>query len=306
MLDFHREMIADEVRTSAYREAIRHFVTPDSVVLDLGTGSGILSLFACDAGARRVYAIESQHIADAAMLLARECGFADRMTVFHEKSFDVTMPEPVDVLVTETIAGFGLEEGMLGSVLDARQRFLKPDAVMIPRQMELIVAAVEHPKFYDENITWWERPQYGFDLSPLRMFTSNSLRHDKIDPRALLSPGATVMTIDFATFDSVAVTGSTQLTVERPGTLHGFAGWFSATLAPGLVIADECGSAMHWFQAFLALERPVAVEKGTTIDFEFQSHDGAMSRWRGTVHTTPAVEFDQMTRLSRPPCALRR
>src|SRR5258707_577520 len=122
MLDLHRELLADEVRTNAYREAIRRFVTPESVVLDLGSGSGILALFASEAGARRVFAVEQQSSAGIAAFLARHLKFGERIEVIRERSTNVHLPEPADLLVTETIAMFGLQERILSSVLDARSR----------------------------------------------------------------------------------------------------------------------------------------------------------------------------------------
>ncbi len=304
MIDYHRELIGDGERTRAYREAIRHYVRPGSVVLDLGCGSGILSLFACEAGARRVYSIDGQHAADLAALLARQCGFADRITVIHDKSFNVTLPEPADILVNELMGGFGLEEGMLASVIDARLRMLKPGAVIIPGALQLRLAAVELPDVYDSLIAWWKRPHYGFDFSAMHMFASNEFRHEKIPPSALLTEAATVLSIDFSTATEHYVSGNARLRVTRDGTIHGLAGWFHATLAPGVALESSCGSPMHWFQAFLTLEEPIAVRAGMTMEVEFQSHNGTMSRWRGTVHCDPAVTFDQTTRLSRPPCVL--
>ena len=95
MFEFHRQLLADEVRTSAFRDAIAQVVRPGDVVLDIGTGTGILAFFACQAGARHVYAIEGQHLADAAQLLARQLGYADRLTVFHARSNDVELPDPL-------------------------------------------------------------------------------------------------------------------------------------------------------------------------------------------------------------------
>ncbi len=302
MIDYHRELIDDEQRTAAYRDAIRHYVRPDSVVLDLGCGSGILSLFACEAGARHVYAIDFQHAADLAALLARQCGFAERITVIHDKSFDVTLPEKAGILVNELMGGFALEEGMLGSVIDARMRLLKQDAVIIPAALQMRIAAVEYPEAHDRLIGWWQRPHYGFDLCAVHMFASNVFRHEKIPPSALLTDPATVIAIDFSTITTQDVSGRAQLRATRDGIVHGFAGWFHATLAPGIEIEASCGSSMHWYQAFLALEEPVAVRAGTAMEIELQSHNGAMSRWSGTIHTDVPVTFDQMTRLSRPPC----
>src|SRR5258707_10590172 len=102
MFELHRQLLADEERTRAFRDAIRQTVTPEDVVLDLGTGTGVLAFFACEAGARRVYALEQQHTADAAVMLARTFGYAERLTVIHARSHDVELPEPATVLISET------------------------------------------------------------------------------------------------------------------------------------------------------------------------------------------------------------
>src|SRR6267378_3204646 len=89
--------------------------------LDLGCGTGILSFLACSMGARRVVAIDKRNVADATELMARHLGFADRISVLHRDSGTVSLPEPADLLVTETLGMLGLDEGILGSVIDARR-----------------------------------------------------------------------------------------------------------------------------------------------------------------------------------------
>src|SRR5882757_7788159 len=107
MLEIHRGLLQDEIRTNAFREAIRRVVTPGSVVLDIGTGSGILAFFACEAGARRVFAVDVTHSADLASFLARQLGYSDRVEVIHDHSTKIDLPEPAHVLVTETLGAFG-------------------------------------------------------------------------------------------------------------------------------------------------------------------------------------------------------
>src|SRR5436305_11412993 len=124
MLEFHRGLLQDQVRTNAFREAICRAVTQESVVLDLGTGSGILALFAAEAGARRVFAVDATHSADLASFLTRHLGFGDRIQVFHEHSAKVESPEPADILVTETPGAVAFDERILGSVIEAHARLL--------------------------------------------------------------------------------------------------------------------------------------------------------------------------------------
>src|SRR5207253_9352317 len=92
----HGRMIADRVRTPAYARAIAATVGPDNVVVDLGTGSGLFGLLACQAGAARVYAIESDPVIEVARELAIANGFADRITFLHADSRAVSLPERAD------------------------------------------------------------------------------------------------------------------------------------------------------------------------------------------------------------------
>src|SRR5215208_4444409 len=118
-------MLQDRERTGAFRRAIHEVVTPGDVVMDIGAGSGVLSLFACQAGARRVYALEAGPAIEIAREMARRNEVEDRVVLINELSHRTRIDEPVDVLVTETLWNFGFGEGILGVVLDARERFLK-------------------------------------------------------------------------------------------------------------------------------------------------------------------------------------
>ena len=299
MLDFHRVLIADEIRTRAFREAIRSVVTPDSVVLDLGCGSGILSFFACEAGARRVFAVEHQHTADAAAFMSRRLGVADRMEVIHMRSSEAELPERATVLITETLGAFGLEERIMGHVIDARTRLITSDAAIIPLDVTLLLVPVELPAEYELHVDEWSKRRYGIDLSPLRVFASNAIYLLKETPDAYLAPPAPILSVDLRSVAAATVSGEARFEIARRGVMHGFAGWFRASLTPSISVTNEDARATHWHHAFLPLENAMPVEAGTSVSVILDTDDGKWWRWRGTVGSQP---FDQATWFSMPPC----
>ena len=138
-------MICDRVRTDGFRRAIESVVRPGDVVLDVGAGTGILSLFAARAGAARVYAVERTTVAVMAQELAAANGAADTVRVIHGDIMDIELPERVDVIVSEWLGGFGIDEGMLAPVVAARDRWLKPGGVMIPSSVTAWAGLVSRP-----------------------------------------------------------------------------------------------------------------------------------------------------------------
>src|SRR5271166_6407703 len=149
--EVHRTMICDRVRTGAFRRAIDAVVRSGDIVLDVGAGSGILSVFAARAGAARVYAVEQTSIAVLAQELATANGVADVVRVVQDDVTQIELPERVDVIVSEWLGGFGIDEGMLPPVVTARDRWLKPGGVMIPDSVTAWVALV-HDRYLAETL----------------------------------------------------------------------------------------------------------------------------------------------------------
>jgi hypothetical protein len=190
-------------------------------------------------------------------------------------------------------------EEMLGFILDARRRLLTPAARIIPHSVALHVAPVELPEAFQKHIAWWNEPRYGFDLSPLRLFASNSLGYVQLDPAAHIASEATLMDITFATNEQTLVSGRATYAALRDATLHGFGAWFTTELAPGISFSTREPRATHWAQAFLPLEYAIEVKRGDTIELDLETEDGKAWRWRGRAGSE---EFDQTTWLAAPPC----
>src|SRR5919197_1335248 len=95
------EMIADEGRMQAYSRALQHAISPASVVVDLGAGTGILSLLACRYGARKVYAVEPSSAIAIAEETAHANGFGDRIQCIQAHSTEIHLPEKADVILDD-------------------------------------------------------------------------------------------------------------------------------------------------------------------------------------------------------------
>lgn len=300
MLDFHRELLSDSARTLAFKNAIERVVRPGDVVVDLGSGSGILAFFAIKAGAKRVYAIEKQHTADVAALLARHNGLDETLVIVHEYSLHADLPERANVLITETLGLFGFDEQILGLILDARERYLTDDAAIVPQRIVLSAVPVEHAHLFERHIGWWGEPRYGLDLTPLRTFASNVIYATDIDEAAHLAAPLSIIDVDLSSIATADAAGRAAFTAARDGVLHGFGGWFEAHVGD-VVLSNAVPRATHWQQAFFPLETPMNIACGDAIALELQTHDGRAWRWRGNV---AGREFDQTTWLAAPPCTL--
>ena len=139
-------MLHDERRTGDYLRALGVAVRPGDVVLDIGTGSGVLAVAAARAGARRVYAVEASDIAEVAGRVFAANGVTDTVTLVPGWSRQIELPEPADVLVAEIIGNEPLEEEILETTLDARRRLLKPDARLIPYALSLLARPLRLPE----------------------------------------------------------------------------------------------------------------------------------------------------------------
>ncbi|KMU82713.1 arginine methyltransferase RmtB [Coccidioides immitis H538.4] len=154
----HESMLKDTVRTDSYRDFIydNKSIFKDKVVLDVGCGSGILSMFCAKAGAKMVIAVDNSDIIDKARQIVYENGFGDVIKCIRGKIEEVVLPvKQVDVIVSEWMGYCLLFEAMLDSVLFARDRYLAPGGLMVPSHATLRIAPIADSDFIDEHISFW-------------------------------------------------------------------------------------------------------------------------------------------------------
>ncbi len=267
-----------------FAEALARVVRPGDAVLDIGAGTGLLAMLACRAGARHAYAIEAGPAALLAQAAVDANGLADRVTVIRGWSTETTLPERANVLVTETLWNFGVGEGLVGWVADARERLLTPDAAIIPQAFDIVVAPIEAARVAKRiEVPCLQR--HGIDVDVLGQYLPEHPQIEALLPNHLLGPPAVLASVDLRQPVDALLEGHVELTVERSGTLNGVGGWFDAQLARGVQLANEPGRESSWSNTVLPLGTAVAVKAGDTVDVRFQSaSNGAVFRWRLSVH----------------------
>jgi protein arginine N-methyltransferase 1 len=309
ILSFHNFLLtATSVRLENYRRAIFESVRPGDVVLDLGCGTGILSFLACQAGARKVYGIEMGEVAELARLLSLKNGFADRVVFLNDVSHRVNLPEPADVLVTDTFGTFGLQDGGLRSVVDARKRLLKEDGVIVPRVVELFVAPVEFPEFYRKEIDSWTQELHRLDLSAVRSFSVNNLYPTKLDQKTFLADPAPAARLQLTQLENADVQFEVCFTANRSGLLHGLGGWFVAELTKDIFLSNGPNiTTTNYAQTFFPVEHPIPLDAGDRLKVAIHSYDSSLWRWQVEIAgggaskaSAPKANFDQSTFLGFP------
>ena len=282
-LEFHRSMLVDGVRMRSHLRAILKTVKPGDVVLDIGSGTGVLACFACMAGASRVYAVEQGPIIELARSICRQNSFQDRVVFLNDWSTNVELPEPVDVIITETIGNIGFEEGILGWVIDAKERLLAAGGKIVPCSVELVVVPVEHAEDYNFYIDTWTQNICTLNYAPARSLAVNTMLWTELSPDSFLSEPAVLARTQMDQVTTAVLSGEVSFIAGRDGILHGIGCWFAAELAPGITLSNAPPlKTPSWSHHFLPLERPLSVNAGDRLAVQIQAN-GNSAQWQWQV-----------------------
>ncbi len=280
----HQPLLEDEERVRAFAAAIGTAVRPGDVVLEVGSGTGVLAVLAARAGARRVYAVERTGLAEVAAAVARENGVGSKVRAIEGDTLAIRLPERADLLITETIGHLGLEEGLGAIVRDARRRHLQPGARVLPCRLRLLVAPLALPAFSREVLAPWRRLSgaagQGAAQACRRIY---KIRWHEGD---CLAPPAVIWDIDFGAGTGPPPRGAVAFRDLREGLLAGFGASFEAELAPGHLLSSRQGTT--WRPIFLPLPAAVRVGRATALRLRLalaERGPGCRVTWSGVVRT---------------------
>src|ERR1700730_5218265 len=265
-------MIADDGRFAAYAKAIANAVRPGDAVAEIGCGPGVFAFLACRAGARRVYAIESDDIIQSARQLATENGLADRIEFIHGDSRRVELPERVNVIMSDIRGTLPFLGFAIPTVEDARCRFLAPGGILIPQRDTLKAAVVEANEFYERLTAPWQKTADGLDLSSSLSLVLNGSYGVSFKSEQLFTEPQSWHSLDYTAGAAPRAAASLCFRAARSGTVHGLCLWFETQLLGDIgYSAGPGGRATIYGQIFLPWLVPVTVVEGQKIQVELRA-----------------------------------
>jgi SAM-dependent methyltransferase len=273
-IELHRKLLGDAPRNRAFHDALQQVIRPGvSTLIDIGAGTGFLSFLARRLGARHCTLIEYAETIELAERLARRNGI-DGLQFIRAHSVELRRKLAADVVVTETLGNFALEEGFLETAVDAR-RFLKPDGRILPSRLRQYAAPVVDARLQNEIDIW---PQVGFDLdlSAAREISLNNMyvRHIVAADLGAASLAQCWDDLDLRPLQPAPSSRRTRTLRWRgadlaDATTFGFALWWEAELLPGIVLCTSpYAPPTHWEQIYLPLLQPLRLEDSDQVELE--------------------------------------
>lgn len=269
----HEEMLKDEVRTRSYMKAIlsNKHLFKDKVVLDVGCGTGILSMFCAKAGAKHVYGVDMASIIKQATQIVEANGFGDVITLIQGKVEEIELPvQKVDIIVSEWMGYFLLYESMLDTVIYARDKWLAPDGILMPDKASIYVCAIEDQEYRDDKINFWD-DVYGFDMSVIKEIALEEPLVDVCAGKQVMSDACRVLSVDIATVTKEELDFSSpwKINFNRNDYCHALVAYFniefSKTHTKIRFSTSPKAEYTHWKQTVFYLDDPVVCEEGESM-----------------------------------------
>ena len=271
--NIHEEMLKDKVRTGAYQKAILNNkeIFKDKIVLDIGSGTGILSFFAAEAGAKHVYGIEFADIADFSIEIIKKNNMQDKITIIKAKVEEAELPvEKVDIILSEWMGYFLLYESMLDCVLYARDKWLKEDGYMFPDRAQMFLAGIEDKNYKHRKINSWNNI-YGFNMKCIKEAAITEPLIDNCTDEYIISSTCKIYDIDLYKIkkEELDFMSGYEIVFDCDDCFNGLVSWFNVSFnkVQNKVIlpTGPYDKPTHWKQVVFYIEDDVYVKKGEKL-----------------------------------------
>ena len=270
----HEQMLKDKIRTGTYRDAIlkNPEVFKDKIVLDIGSGTGILSIFAAKAGAKHVYGIEFADIADYANEIIKKNKLSDKITIIKSKVEDVKLPvDKVDIIISEWMGYFLLYESMLDTVLLARDKWLQKDGYMLPDHATITLAGIEDIDYKRSKINFWENV-YNVDMSCFKNAVIGEPLVEVCPKKLINSSSCRILDIDLYTVkkEDLDFSSTYEITFTRDNDrFSGLVAWFDTGFTKlnnkFNLTTSPYHTSTHWSQTIFYTKNDLRVNKGDKV-----------------------------------------
>ncbi|KEZ44143.1 hypothetical protein SAPIO_CDS3066 [Scedosporium apiospermum] len=309
----HEEMLKDEVRTKSYMSAIvnNKHLFKDKVVLDVGCGTAILSMFAARAGAKHVIGVDMSTIIFKAREIVKVNGLADKITLIQGKMEDVELPFPkVDIIISEWMGYFLLYESMLDTVLYARDKYLVPGGKIFPDKATIYAAGIEDGEYKDEKIGFWDNV-YGFDYTPLKETALSEPLVDTVELKAVVTEPSSVLVLDLYTCTTADLDFKVpfELSCRRDDFIHALVAWFDIEFSechkPIRFSTGPHTKYTHWKQTVFYLKDVLTVSAGERISSTISVKPNLKNRRDLDIAIDYKLETDDPTRQAEGHCEYR-
>ncbi|XP_017057629.1 protein arginine N-methyltransferase 1 [Drosophila ficusphila] len=273
----HHEMLSDKVRTSTYRASLfqNEAVVRGKTVLDVGCGTGILSIFASKAGAARVVGIDNSEIVYTAMDIVRK-NKIDNVQLIKGRLEDTDLPEEkYDIIISEWMGYFLLYESMLDSIIYAREHHLNPNGIILPSRCTLSLLGYGNDTLYAEQVDFWSNV-YDVDMTALRKRSIEEPLMEVVEAEFMLTDPEQIANFDIMTVDLNYPNFSYNfnLKVTKPGRLSAFVGYFDTLFelpSPVTFSTSPTATPTHWKQTVFFIDQPQIVKEGDVISGKITS-----------------------------------
>ncbi|XP_074095629.1 arginine methyltransferase 3 [Cotesia typhae] len=269
----HHEMLTDTVRTESYRDALltNSHLFNNCTMLDVGCGTGILSMFAAKSGCKKIISVDQSDVIYHAMDIVRENNLNDVIELKKGRLEDIDLGvDKVDAIVSEWMGYFLLFEGMLDTVIYARDHHLKPGGKLLPNRCTLSVVGSGDTKRYIDLVDYWSNV-YGFKMSCMKAKVVKEPSIEISNVKDIVTNVSLIQNFDLYTVDTNCVnfTAPFEFNIKETGSLTAIIGYFDVFFDLDNPIKFSTGphsQPTHWKQTVFSLSEPISITEGEIIN----------------------------------------